>query len=726
MATLTVDCGSFNKTSYSGVTQYGTLVNFYIPEGATVTDCSVSFTTHASGGDTADRAFSLNGVRAHSGWASAGALNAGLLRGGNNTFRATLKSQTPSGSGGTSCIWSISNITLTITYSVSGGSTPPPVGGGGPVVISPSSIDAGAGSITVTCPAEAGIWHMIDWTFGSQSGSWSHLWEEGGTKSISIPLSWISEMPNATSGILAIRVRRSTTPAMPYSFATDQTTNVTIKVPASVVPSISAFTAALVRNGVPEAIDGYVQGKSKVALAITATGGSYSPIASYKITGGGFAGSAATGTIGPFNMSGDVIFTAKVTDGRGRTATMQVAIEVMPYSPPAFSLPEAWRSSYDGVKNQKGTYVHLKSGAEYSSLEGQNDVTLKGRVFPKGGTAPAWETMTADTELILGGGTLLYTKTYIAQMQVSDLLETRTIEFIIPTKKTGLSILAGLQGAAIGKPAETPGIFESLWPIVAPGIPPNPNLLHNSDFRNPVNQRGASGAISLGSYFYDRWIRNSGTVTVNAGYLTLASGAVVEQRIEGNLLAGLVCTVSFEVGGTIYHGSGAFPASNGTVSVEVDGYPDITLGCATGYMFVLVPATSETSVKRFKCEMGFVSTLHLDPPVDHAVELLKCQRFCLSVAGGGLTIFSGYTFTSATSYRFMIPTPVPMRIVPTTNAVGASIQVYIGSLITLTSIDTLDLSQSGITFATTIPSGASARSSYNGRVQNSFMLFADL
>ena len=136
MATMTVDCGSFNKTSYSGVTQYGGIVNFSIPAGATITGCSVSFSTQAAGGDTADRAFSLNGVRAHSSgnWAQAGALTAGLLAPGENTFRVTLKSQTPSGSGGTSCIWSISGITLTITYTEGGGG-----GGGGGGGLCPGS-----------------------------------------------------------------------------------------------------------------------------------------------------------------------------------------------------------------------------------------------------------------------------------------------------------------------------------------------------------------------------------------------------------------------------------------------------------------------------------------------------------------------------------------------------------------------------------------------------------
>lgn len=471
MATLTVNCGSFNKTSKSGNTAYGALVNFSIPAGATITGCSVSYVTQGSSGLTADRAFILNGVRAHSSgsWAQAGALNAALLSPGNNTFRVTLKSQTGTLSSPGECWWSISGITLTITYTEGGGGSAPPVGGGGPVVISPSSIDAGAGSITVTCPAEAGIWHMINWSFGTKSGQWSHYWETGGTGTIEIPLSWIEEIPNATQGTLNIRVRRSTTPSEPYSYATDQTTAVTIKVPAAVVPTVSAFTATLVANGVPGTISGYVQGKSKVALAITATGGSYSSLATVRITGGGIDVYAWSGTFGPFNYSGDIVFTATAVDTRGRSASRQVAINIMPYSAPAFSTPEAWRSNYDGVKNQKGTYVRLKSGVQYSSLEGQNSATLKGRVYTKGGVAPAWETMTPNTELILGGGALLFTRTYIAQIQVSDLLESRITEFIIPTKKTGFSIMAGMLGAAIGKVAEIPGIFDVFWPIYSEG-----------------------------------------------------------------------------------------------------------------------------------------------------------------------------------------------------------------------------------------------------------------
>ena len=76
----------------------------------------------------------------------------------------------------------------------------------------------------------------------------------------------------------------------------------------------------------------------------------------------------------------------------------------MAYTAPVFVAPDAYRSDDLGAKNQKGTYARLLSGVSYSGLDSQNSVTLKGRVYPKGGTVPAYTSMTPDTAWITGGG----------------------------------------------------------------------------------------------------------------------------------------------------------------------------------------------------------------------------------------------------------------------------------------------------------------------------------
>lgn len=54
------------------------------------------------------------------------------------------------------------------------------------------------------------------------------------------------------------------------------------------------------------------------------------------------------------------------------------------------------------------------------------------------------------------------------------------------------------------------------------------NLLDNSDFRNPVNQRGKT-SYSASGYTIDRWFlydpNGDGTVTINNGYISLTGGS---------------------------------------------------------------------------------------------------------------------------------------------------------------------------------------------------------
>ena len=220
----------------------------------------------------------------------------------------------------------------------------------------------------------------------------------------------------------------------------------------------------------------------------------------------------------------------------------------------------------------------------------------------------------------------------------------------------------------------------------------NLNILHNWDFRNPVNQRGMSGTISAVGYFFDRWLLNSGSVTVAAGYLTIASGAEIEQRIEGLYLAGETVTVSVKVGTSYISGSGTFPTSAGTASVTLTGFGTATLGYNANYMFIRLTTDAARNLAACKLELGTVSTLAYDPPMDYGTELAKCQRFALPVKGR----FSGGQ--NNTAAWLFVPTPVEMRIVPT--YIGTdSVTYYAGSgsiSYTASSITIVDKSASGI------------------------------
>lgn len=154
------------------------------------------------------------------------------------------------------------------------------------------------------------------------------------------------------------------------------------------------------------------------------------------------------------------------------------------------------------------------------------------------------------------------------------------------------------------------------------GIVAKQNILRNWDMREPLNQRAVSGTVSAVGYFYDEWLLNSGSVVVNANYLTVAGAAVIEHRIRGNLLAGAVVTVSIMAADTVYSNTGTFPISEGTASVTIPDWGTVTLGYASGYMYIRFSPTSASNVQAMKAELGTISTLAYDLPMDFWTQVL--------------------------------------------------------------------------------------------------------
>ena len=207
----------------------------------------------------------------------------------------------------------------------------------------------------------------------------------------------------------------------------------------------------------------------------------------------------------------------------------------------------------------------------------------------------------------------------------------------------------------------------------------NKNLLHNWDFRfSPVNQRRASGDITTSVYFYDRWLRNAGTITIASTYLSLPASAAIEQRIEGNALAGITVTVSVMVGGAVISGTGTFPSSAGTSpsAVNLTGFGTFTLDYVAGYMKLVLTATSSTrQLQAVKLELGAYSTLAYDAPADFGEQLALCKRYYVvsstdtgaNAIGADVIIPMNAEWAPVTSSF-----PVQMRIAPTVTILACS------------------------------------------------------
>lgn len=211
------------------------------------------------------------------------------------------------------------------------------------------------------------------------------------------------------------------------------------------------------------------------------------------------------------------------------------------------------------------------------------------------------------------------------------------------------------------------------------------NLLDNSDFRNPVNQRGYASGTTLNSwtYFLDRWrtINNGGSVTLNANGLT--TNTPIQQplnrleyligkkvTIAAGTSNGAVICKSF----TLNKASGwsrlADVSGNG-VTIEFDTLSE------TVWAFNIGGGSNIAWVALYEGEYT-AETLPEYQPKGYAAELAECQRYVLPwFAYDRLA----NTLNNSSTLDFILPTPQTMRALPSiTNTRGGSIELFVNEL----------------------------------------------
>ena len=117
----------------------------------------------------------------------------------------------------------------------------------------------------------------------------------------------------------------------------------------------------------------YLQGKSSIKLTINGAKGIYgSTITTYSIKGGdySYSGESNTNTTDVLSKSGDITFTATITDSRGFTASKTVKVTVTAYTLPTLTF-ETYRCDSSGTKDIiKGTYIYVKPTFTYCVITG--------------------------------------------------------------------------------------------------------------------------------------------------------------------------------------------------------------------------------------------------------------------------------------------------------------------------------------------------------------------
>lgn len=307
--------------------------------------------------------------------------------------------------------------------------------------------------------ASSSFTHTLTYAFGTATGTIATK-TTATTVSWTPPLTLAEQIPKALTGT-------GTITCTTYNGNTNigsKTCTLNLTVPATVKPSIGSLTAARVDGDVPGAWGIYVQSKSKATLAINGAAGSYgSTISSYSITGGGFTSTASSFTTGLLNVSGNVTFTATVTDSRGRVSDAKtVIITVQAYSPPAFLSYESQRCLSTGAVSDEGTYVRGVLKFQYSDCGGKN--TVSGSIRYKRATTTAWTSagvkFTNGAAIVFGSGGISAEYSYEIEYTLTDGFSSVSILDIVSTAAVVMDFKKGGKGVAVGKVAEKEKTFE--------------------------------------------------------------------------------------------------------------------------------------------------------------------------------------------------------------------------------------------------------------------------
>ena len=370
--------------------------------------------------------------------------------------------------------------------------------------LSASSVNLGS-SVTISLPrASSSFTHTVTYKIGNASGT---IGSSLGTSVSWTPLlSLGSQIPNTTTGTVVITCTT-------YNGSTKigtKTVNLTVTVPSSVVPTIGTITLTESVNGLNAKIGAFVQGQSKIAVSVSASGAYGSSVTTYISKFGSSSFNGASFTISNINTSGSVNLTVTVTDSRGRKATKTQAVTILPYQIPEITSFTGIRCDQDGTPNEDGQYVQLTYSYDISPLNNKNDKTITIAYRQVG--ASNYTTLKTESNYSQSAATYIPStvfsvdNSYEFKLTVADYFKTVKFDLEITTAFTLMDFSSGGHGMAIGKVAE----YEDLLEVALPAV-------FNESIQYPNN------ILWSGAYY----MNGNQTVTLSDQVSNQASGIVL-------------------------------------------------------------------------------------------------------------------------------------------------------------------------------------------------------
>lgn len=205
------------------------------------------------------------------------------------------------------------------------------------------------------------------------------------------------------------------------------------------------------------------------------------------------------------------------------------------------------------------------------------------------------------------------------------------------------------------------------------------NLLDNSDFVRPINQRGETSKQASWVYWIDRWLadteKTAAQLTSSGIHLpgTAEKNLRILQRVPlARIKKGQSYTIAaYDASGNVFCVSGVFDGEQLTGDALSSGkcWLSLNKGDNLTYWYCIFDAYADITVKCMALYEGEYTAETLPPyvPKGYAAELAECLRYYRKIKADAQT-FAGYA-TSGNAYAF-IPLAQAMRIAPTVTVSG--------------------------------------------------------
>lgn len=324
-----------------------------------------------------------------------------------------------------------------------------------PVVSAGSAVTAGNDLTVTITPFNTAYAHTIQ---AALAGSSVSKTLPAGTTSgtLTIPAAWANKIPNAASATLTVTAQaKSGNTNVGLAGSTTATMNVPAYAPTFTKSYRADYSTTLGGN--------ILQNRTKITGTITNADTSYgATIAAYTINGqqATLQGSAASLEF-TVATAGAVSIPFVVTDSRGKTATQTQTLNVRAYDAPRITEAAAQRTTTP-------TTVNVTVSGAFSSVGGGNALTVTAKL----GTQTKTATIAGgSSDITTFTNTFTFTdisadSAFDGSVMAVDTVNTtsNTYALTLSAESVPFDLYASGQGVAMGKVADTAGIFDCNYP----------------------------------------------------------------------------------------------------------------------------------------------------------------------------------------------------------------------------------------------------------------------